>query len=267
MSLLYFFDDHVKKYIMRGKKYCNPTNTSIVENGISCIREYDVNMYFYTKNNTTIAFDTGHLNFKGIDDEFKKININPLSIKHVFLTHADVDHAGGIDIKGKNIFPNAQIYLGKNEEQYLLKTKYRMIKLGIKLNNCVRIKQGYKLINDNDVFFINDIKIEAIEIPGHTLGHMCYIIDDYILITGDCLAINNEGGYSFFDFFTQYPDLNKKSLHKLKDIIENKNITLVCTGHSGVRKNMQKLFAHMDESAVFSKNKPFDVDGPFDFTK
>lgn len=267
MRLLYFFDDHIKKYIMKGKKYCNPTNTGIVGYGISCIRENDVNMYFYTKNNTTIAFDTGHLNFNGIKEEFKKININPNDIAHAFLTHADVDHAGGIDSKGNNIFPNAQIYLSSKEEQYLLKTKHRMIKLGIKLNNCVKINDGYKLIEDNECFYINDIKVEAILVPGHTLGHMCYLIDDKILVTGDCLAVNNEGGYSFFDFFTQYPDMNKKSLHNLKERIKDKNIILVCTGHSGVRKDVDKLFNHIDESAIASKKKPFDPNAPWDITK
>lgn len=267
MGILYFFDDYVKKYIMRGKKYCNPTNTSYVEDGVSCIRENDVNLYFYTKNNITIAFDAGHLNYKNIKNEFQKIKINQLDIKCCFLTHADVDHAGGIDVKGENIYPNAQVYLGKEEEQYLTKSKFRMKKFGIKLKNCVEISNNYKLISDGEIININGIKVEAILIPGHTLGHTCYVVDEKILITGDCLAINEEGGYSFFDFFTQYPELNKKSLRKLKEKISNKNILLVCTGHSGVRKDMEKLFAHIDKSAVATRKQPFDLEGPFDITK
>lgn len=84
LKLLYFFDEHIKKYIMKGKKYCNPTNTCYVGDGVSCIRENDVNLYFYTKNDITIAFDTGHLNFKGINNELKKININPLMLNIFF---------------------------------------------------------------------------------------------------------------------------------------------------------------------------------------
>lgn len=38
---------------------------------------------------------------------------------------------------------------------------------------------------------------------------LLYLFDDKILFSGDCLAINDEGGYSFFDFFTQYPVMNK----------------------------------------------------------
>ena len=41
--------------------------------------------------------------------------------------------------------------------------------------------------------------------------------------------------YSFFDFFTQYPDMNKKSLIKLKNIVKDSNVRYVCTGHSGIR--------------------------------
>lgn len=86
-------------------------------------------------------------------------------------------------------------------------------------------------------------------------------------VTGDCLAINEKGGYSFFDFFTQYPDMNKKSLVKLKALIDNvQHIQLeyVCTGHSGIRKYSDVIFAHIDESAQFSKRKPFDDKAPYD---
>ena len=46
------------------------------------------------------------------------------------MTHVDVDHAGGMDKKGNPIFPNAQVYIGNEEEQYLTSKMYRMKKLG-----------------------------------------------------------------------------------------------------------------------------------------
>lgn len=42
---------------MRGKKYCNSAETGNYPCGISCIRQHDVNLWFYTKNNTTIDGD------------------------------------------------------------------------------------------------------------------------------------------------------------------------------------------------------------------
>ena len=266
MKLLYFFDDHIKHHIMKGKKYCNPADTGIYTDGISCIREDDVNMWLYTKDGMTVAFDAGHLNFKGLNKEFSKIGIDPLSIGHLFLTHADVDHAGGIDKCGRNIYPNAKVYLGRDEQQYLEGKMSRMKKLGVPLKNCVRIKSGYKLLSDRETLKIGTIKIEALHIPGHTLGHTCYLIDDRILISGDCLAVNSSGGYSFFDFFTQYPDMNKKSLHKLKEIVSHKDLCAVCTGHSGLITDIEHLFDHIDDSAVFGSKKPFDETAPYDFT-
>ena len=53
MKLMYLFDNKIKAYMSRGKKYCNPENTGILQDGISCIRENDVNIWFYTKNDIT----------------------------------------------------------------------------------------------------------------------------------------------------------------------------------------------------------------------
>ncbi len=39
MKFMYFFDDKIKRHIMKGKKYCNPAETGNYECGISCIRQ------------------------------------------------------------------------------------------------------------------------------------------------------------------------------------------------------------------------------------
>ena len=93
------------------------------------------------------------------------------------------------------------MYIGENDEQYLTGQLYRIKKLGfLKLNIGVSLSPGYKLIQDGQVFDIEGIKIIAIHIPGHTIGHMCYIVDDKILISGDCLAINKKGGFHSLTF-------------------------------------------------------------------
>lgn len=264
MRFMYFFDDKIKPHVMRGKKYCNPSETGIYPGGISCIRQHDVNLYFYTKEATTIAIDSGHLNFGGMEQQFQKINIDPNDIKHVFLTHADVDHCGGVDVSGRSIFPNGKLYIGREEKQYLRRDIYRMKRLGVKIYNCVNLGDKYEPVDDRDSFQINKISVEAVHIPGHTVGHMCYIVDGSVIFTGDCLAVNESGGYSFFDFFTQFPEKNKESLQKLQEIVKAYNIQYVCTGHSGIRKYDDSIFAHITESAYFSKKCPFDPNAPYD---
>ena len=268
MGTIYFFDKHVKKHLMKGTKAVNPSNSGVFPNGVSCIREDDVNMWFYTKEGIAVAFDSGHRDFPGLEKEFRKIGINPKDIKNVFITHVDVDHAGGVDKNGNNIFPNAQIYIGRDEEQYITGKMHRMTKLGfVKLNVGVSLNHGYNLLSDGQVIDVDGVRIEAIHVPGHTLGHMCYIVDDSVLISGDCLAINQNGGYPFFDFFTQFPDMNKKSLVKLRDRLKGKPVKAVCTGHSGYRDYGASTFAHIDETAVFDRKIHFDESAPEDYTK
>lgn len=264
MKLLYFFDDKVKPITLRGKFYCKPEETGMLNDGISSIREYDVNMWFYTKDGNTIAFDSGHINYEGIDGEFRKINIEPNNIKHLFLTHLDTDHAGGIDISGKNIFLNAQVYMNENENKYMTREIRRK---GI-FYNCVKISGGWTPIKGNMLFDVEGIKVEAIPVPGHTVGHTVYVVDDKILISGDCLAINETGGYAFFDFFTQDPRRNKESLINLKEKLKDYDLKYICTGHSGMHQFSEKIFAHIDKSAVFGKKTPFHKDGEYNpFTR
>lgn len=259
MKLLYFFDDKVKPIIMRGKYYCKPEDTGILEDGISCIREYDVNLWFYTKDGKTVAFDSGHLNYHRIDEEFAKIGLRPRNIRHLFLTHLDTDHAGGIDRSARNIFPNATVYMGADEEKYMTR-EIRRKKI---FYNCVRIADGWKPIRGEITFEVDGIRVEAIPVPGHTVGHTVYIVEDKMMVSGDCLAINENGGYAFFDLFTQNPAKNKESLLRLQEKLAGRALTYVCTGHSGIHPYSEKIFAHIDESAVFGKTTPFHKDGEY----
>ena len=263
MKFMYFFDCKLKRFTMYGKRMLHPAQTGVYQEGISCIKEDDVNLWFYTKNGVTIAIDAGHLVFKGIEKEFEKIGIDPLSIKTLLLTHSDVDHVGGVDRTNKKyLYPNAQVYIGKGEENYFDGHVCRMIKMGIPLMNPARLRDGYKTVQDGQILNIDGIKIEVFEVMGHTVGHVCYSIDDRILFSGDCLAVNENGGYSLFEFFTQNPALNKKSLIRLRDKITGSGVKVVCTGHSGIRTDMYKLFAHIDQSAVSRPGKPFDPTAP-----
>lgn len=259
MKFMYFFDNNLKRYTMYGKRMLHPAETGSYSAGIRCIRQHDVNIWFYTKDNITIAIDAGHLDFQGTEKEFDRIGIDPDDIENVFLTHSDVDHCGGVDRYAKHyLFPNAQVYIGKGEEMYFDGAVCRMIKAGIPLKNPVRLRDGYITVRDGDIYYVNGIKIQVIDVPGHTFGHVCYIVDDLVLFSGDCLAINALGGYSLFDFFTQNPALNKKSLKRLKDIIEGSDVKWICTGHSGMHPIDEKTFAHIDESAVSKVGRPFD---------
>jgi len=59
-------------------------------------------------------------------------------------------------------------------------------------------------IYDGDKIEIGDIKIEALHTPGHTLGHMSYVVYEnnrkypYLVFTGDCLFMGDLGRTDFY---------------------------------------------------------------------
>ena len=64
----------------------------------------------------------------------------------------------------------------------------------------VTINNEKVLLHDGEVFDIDGIRIECFLVPGHTWGHMVFLIDDKYLFTGDTLWFGCSP--RFFSFFS-----------------------------------------------------------------
>ena len=53
----------------------------------------------------------------------------------------------------------------------------------------------------------------------------------------------------------------------LEDISSKIQPEYVCKGHSGMKSFSNNIFAHINESAVFSRKHPFDAKAPYDVCK
>ena len=116
MSQIDTFAIHIVPHMYRGKGALHPAPTGKLTDMVSCIREYDVNIFFLRKGETLIAIDAGYKSHPGLLERCRKIGVNPSKVQALFLTHADPDHAGGLDIRQENLFLNARVYLGEREE-------------------------------------------------------------------------------------------------------------------------------------------------------
>lgn len=262
MNFIQFFGDHIKPKKMRGKGMLNPAYDGWVDERVACTRQRDVNLWFYRKGDTVIAFDTGYVNESGAADAIRALGINPDEVKAVFLTHADMDHAGGL-VSEQPLFPNAKIFLHRREEEMLLGKTYRFRRGPIRIRNCVRYTGTYTLLDDGEKRTIDGITVELIHVPGHTPGHSCYLVDGDILISGDCMAFNSDGGYAFFDLFNLDSVRNLRSVAALKERFSDSPPRLILSGHSGVYQG-KRPFAHSDRPATGSRRHPFDPTAPED---
>ena len=253
-------------FMFKGKEIFKPLNTGFIDDRVSCIREYVANIYFYSKDGHTIMIDAGY-NYDRLAEKMQWLGINSKDIKEILVTHQDTDHVGAIEEGSDELFRDATIYIGNIENEYLEGRKHRKVFWGLTTLPQVIIDNPKILIEDGQIFYIGNIKIEAFLVPGHTWGHLVYLVDDCYLFTGDTLWLGADGGYAFLNTLAEDRRLQCQSLQRLKEILVKRNLQLkIITGHTGWTDDFDFVFAHIDEICNSMRRKPkvHDPKAPYD---
>ena len=253
-------------FMFKGKEIFKPLNTGFIDDRVSCIREYVANIYFYTKDGHTIMIDAGY-NYDRLAEKMQWLGINSKDIKEILVTHQDTDHVGAIEQGSDELFRDATIYIGNVENEYLEGRRHRKVFWGLTTLPQVIIDNPKILIEDGQIFYIGNIKIEAFLVPGHTWGHLVYLVDDCYLFTGDTLWLGADGGYAFLNTLAEDRKLQCQSLQRLKEILVKRNLQLkIITGHTGWTDDFDFAFAHIDEICNSMRRKPkiHDPKAPYD---
>ncbi|MGI6688677.1 MAG: MBL fold metallo-hydrolase [Christensenellales bacterium] len=250
--------------MFRGKGIFKPLNTGFIDEHVASLREWVANIFFYTKNGNTIMIDAGY-NYDRLEEKMSWLCLNPKEIKHIFITHQDTDHMGAVERESALLFKHATLYLGEIENRYLTGEVRRKVFRGLYRLPKVKTDNKKILLKDGQVFYIYDIKVECILVPGHTWGHMVYLVDDRYLFTGDTIWLGIDGGYSFLSVLAEDNKLSLQSLARLKRIIKGKQRNIkVITGHTGYTDDLDFAFAHIDKiCSPFSKTA-YDPVAPYD---
>ena len=250
--------------MFRGRAIFKPLNTGRIDEHVACVREWVANIFFYTKNGVTIMIDAGY-NYEPLQQKMKWLDIDPSTIRHILITHQDTDHVGALERDSELLFKNATVYIGETENRYLTGEVRRKVIHGLYKLPMVKIDNRKVLLKDGEVFSIGDIKIEPILVPGHTWGHMVYLIDDEYLFTGDTIWFGVDGGYSFISTLAEDNKLAVRSLEKLeKNIRSRKGRIVVITGHTGWTDDLDFVFAHRAEICKPFTKRYTDPDAPYD---
>lgn len=203
--------------------YFYPIETEKIDENFYSIKKFDTNIYLYKTENGYICFDTAYDHSK-LTRELEKLNIKPTEITDVFLTHSDHDH-----VRGLGLFSNAKLYIGKKEEPLFIGKKRRLFLI----YKSPKIIRKINLLDDNHEIVIDGVKIRTIYSTGHTIGHVCYLIDDTYLITGDSIALQNGLIKPFYRIFNMNHSQTKKSAQK---IAKFRGKYFLCTSHTGIVK-------------------------------
>ena len=248
----------------RGKEIFKPLNTGRIDENVACVREWVANIFFYCKGNTTIMIDAGY-NYDRLEEKMNRLGIDSKSIRHILITHQDTDHVGAVEADSPGLFKKAKLYIGEIENRYLTGEVRRKVIYHLYKLPQVTIKNEKVLLSDGEIIDIDGIKIECFLVPGHTWGHMVYLIDDKYLFTGDTIWFGADGGYSFISALAEDNNLAVKSLATLEKKLRERNLhPMFITGHTGWTDNIDFAFAHKNELCSPFRKKIHDPKAPYD---
>ena len=233
--------------LFRGKAIFKPLNTGWIDEHVACVREWIANIFIYTKNGTTIMIDAGY-NYERLKEKMSWLDIDPASIRQIFITHQDTDHVGALERDSEQLFQNATVYIGEIENRYLTGEVRRKVFHGAYKLPMVKTDNQKILLKDGEIVRVGDIKIESILVPGHTWGHMVYLVDDSFIST---LAEDNH--------------LAVRSLEALEtNLRARKQPIRIITGHTGWTDDLDFAFRHRTEICSPFTKKYKDPSAPYD---
>ena len=248
----------------RGKEIFKPLNTGWIDKNVACVREWVANIFFYCKGNAVIMIDAGY-NYDRLAEKMGWLGIDPQSVQHILITHQDTDHVGAVEADSPGLFQNAALYIGEVENRYLTGELRRKVIYHLYKLPQVTINNKKVLLQDGEVINIDGIKIECFLVPGHTWGHMVYLVDDRYLFTGDTIWLGADGGYSFISALAEDNELAVRSLTALEEKLRGRDLhPLFITGHTGWTDNMDFAFAHRNELCSPFRRKAHDPNAPYD---
>lgn len=122
------------------------------------------------------------------------LNDNNYELQAITLTHAHLDHVGGVKDLHES-FPNAEILLHKDDEDlyYGLPTQplmmglqpHQLKALGFEYDDPPKLTRNWE---DGEVYEAGNLRFKVLHCPGHTRGHVVFAEEtEKKVFVGDCL--------------------------------------------------------------------------------
>lgn len=173
--------------------------------------------------------------FEVLKAEIEK-HIDIEKLKGIVITHHDIDHVGTAKAFKEFLGDKVTIYADDVEADYISgeKTPLKIAKLDANKENLDEGTRGFldflkvgfaaSFVKVDKTFKAGDRlplfeEVETLDMPGHTLGHICvYVRDQKTLITGDAIALENGKLERVNDFYNHDIEQAKQSLETLRDL-------------------------------------------------
>ena len=157
--------------------------------------EIFANCYVITdeKSGESAVVDPAYFNDE-IYFEFKKAGA--VNLKYILLTHGHFDHIFGVH--GLKEASGAQVVIHEKDAGHLLDPKKSLAE-GNFPEPQIPVAADIT-VKDGDRLYLGDEVITVLNTPGHTMGSVCYVLEnDRVILSGDTLFCMTAGRTDFAD--------------------------------------------------------------------
>jgi len=202
-------------------------STRTIADGLSIASFGFVSIYLVRSDDGYVAFDAG-MRPSAVRTELRKLGIDPASVTHLFLTHSDSDHVGGL-----SAFPAASVYFPEEEVAMITRKVPRFFSFIYNRD----FGRPYRTVVDGEEVSVGTAVIRCISTPGHTAGSMSFLVNESVLIVGD--ELNLKDGKAVLDrsMIATNNAQRRESILKLARI---PHVDHLCTMHSGYTDNFDQ---------------------------
>lgn len=184
-----------------------------VTNDVFALNSTRGNYVYMIKGKEIILIDSGRPDQrKRILKELGSMNIKTEDIKHILLTHHDIDHIGSSGFLQS--VTGCKVWSSKQDSPYILGEKRRP---GIKrvIESIIKVRKPNDLHIYNEAEKIGGINI--IPTPGHTPGHVCLLYKD-VLFAGDLIHLSKGRVEPYSSFWNWDTSMLMNSIKKIADL-------------------------------------------------
>ena len=128
------------------------------------------------------------------------LKTNDFSLQAVTLTHAHLDHIGGVsDLSGE--FPEAQIILHADDEDLYDNLPQQPLAMGVPPAQLKALGFDYEVPpkltrnwQNGEIYAVGELNFKILHAPGHTRGHVILVEEsERAVFSGDCLFAGSIG--------------------------------------------------------------------------
>jgi glyoxylase-like metal-dependent hydrolase (beta-lactamase superfamily II) len=211
------------------------------------IHLFSINIYIITDQNKLTLIDTGIAqSANSILRIIRWLGYQPTDLKRICITHADIDHAGGIsrlkELTGATVYssPIAAKALASGRSS----RKINVDPVGQMVYKKVEEKafppgMVDEVLEPNQVLPVLG-GLRAVPTPGHTPCHYSYYLEDEgVLFTGDSLrTLTGRATINNFKFIIWDKDQMRASMKKQYELKPR----FICPGHGPTLRNASRKF-------------------------